>query len=190
MADFLTISKGQITMKKVFTGSLLAGMVLFFCACSSDDAGDPVGNEKIEVTIGSADPVTFTGSSMKLSDNTYQLSGNANDDSGLSFTILWEGEEPKGTFAWNANFESNVAGTWLLMANGDMTKSYYSYKAEDGEITNNSTGSLVIEKFGGVDGFVEGTFEVTNARLLEVSNATANESNVKITAKFKVSRSI
>ncbi|MEQ8417718.1 MAG: hypothetical protein RIB71_24755 [Imperialibacter sp.] len=177
-------------MKKVFTGSLLAGMVLFFCACSSDDAGDPIGNEKIELTIGNADPVIFSGSSMKLSDNTYQLTGNANDDSGLSFTILWEGEEPKGTFAWNANFESNVAGTWLLMANGDMTKSYYSYDAANGEVTGNRSGSLVIEKFGGVDGFVEGTFEVTNARLLEVSNATANESNVKITAKFKVSRSL
>ncbi|WP_339788786.1 hypothetical protein [uncultured Imperialibacter sp.] len=177
-------------MKKVFTGSLLAGMVLFFCACSSDDTGDPVGNEKIEVTIGSADPIIFSGSCMKLSDNTYQLSGNANDDSGLSFTISWQGEEPKGTFAWNANFETNAAGTWLLMANGDMTKSYYSYDAANGEVTGNRSGSLVIEKFGGVDGFVEGTFEVTNARLLEVSNATANESIVKITAKFKVSRSI
>lgn len=176
-------------MKKVFIVSLLAGVSLFFNACNSDDEGDPVGSEKIELTIGNADPISFSGSCMKLADNKYQLTGSADGDAGLSFTIMWEGEEPEGTFEWAADFESQTAGTWLLMANGDMSKSYYSYDAQNGEVTANRPGSLVIEKFGAVDGYVEGTFEVNNAKLIEVVGSQATESNVKITASFKVSRS-
>jgi len=177
-------------MKKVFIASLLAGMAVFFNACKSDDEdAEPVGDEKIELTIGMADPIIFSGTSMKVADNKYQLTGSAEGDAGLSFTILWEGEEPKGTFAWDADFENTTAGTWMLMANGDMTKSYYSYLVEDGDVTGNSSGSLVIEKFGTVDGYVEGTFEVTNAKMIQVTNSQATESTVKITASFKVKRS-
>jgi len=177
-------------MKKVFIVSLLAGVSLFFNACNSDDEVGLVDSEKIELTIGEADPILFSGSCMKLTDNKYQLTGSADDDSGLSFTISWEGEEPEGTFAWAADFESETAGTWLLLANGDLSKSYYSYDAQDGEVTGDRSGSLLIDKFGAVDGYVEGTFEVTNARLIEVVGSEATESSVKIIASFKVSRSL
>lgn len=178
-------------MKKVFMGTLLASMALVFFACNSEDDDVTLDdNDKIELTIGSAEPMIFAGTCMKMNDSTYQLTGSAVDDAGLSFTIFWQGEDPKGTFAWDASFESSVAGTWLLMTNGDLSKSYYSYDAADGEVTGNRSGKLVINKFGGVDGLVEGTFEVTNARFLEVKNGQATETSVKLTASFKVTRSI
>ena len=44
----------------------MLGMSVFFGACNSDKDVDPVESEEMELTIGTADPVSFSGSSMKL----------------------------------------------------------------------------------------------------------------------------
>lgn len=180
-------------MKTKFGGFLLLGMLLFFGACDSDntdDSGDPADTGSFEMTIGNGEPVKFSGSSMKINSNTYQISGNADDNSGLSITIMWQDDEPTGTFPWNAVLENNNQGTWMLMANGDLAKSYYSYEAEDGEINTNSTGNLVIEKFGIADDYVEGSFEVDNSFFLEVIGSEVRKSNVKLVGSFKVKREL
>ena len=180
-------------MKTKFGRFLLLGMPLFFAACdtdSTDDATDPVAVETFEIAIGDSEPVAFSGSSMKIGDNTYQLSGSAGDDSGLSVTFMWQADEPTGTFSWDAVLETNNTGTWMLMSNSNLTKSYYSYEAEDGEINTNSTGSLVIEKFGNVDGYVEGTFEIDNSFFLEIIGSEVRKTNVKLVGSFKVKREL
>ncbi len=180
-------------MKIKFGRFLLLGMSLFFAACgtdNTDDAVDPIETESFEIAIGNSEPVAFTGSSMKIGENTYQLSGNADNDSGLSVTFMWQADEPTGTFSWDAVLESNNTGTWMLMANSNLTRSYYSYEAEDGEINTNSTGSLVIEKFGAVEGYVEGSFELDNAFFLEIIGSEVRKTNVKVVGSFKVKREL
>jgi len=176
-------------MIQKFNYCALLLIIFTLTSCDGDDnktVDSTAAN--FEITIGNAQPIEFTGTCYKVSDEIYQISASSEQD--LSLVIKWHSTDPEGTFAWNVDSDISDEDIWLAMATEDLNTQYYSYDVETGAMTENSSGLLKIEKFGNVNGFVEGTFTADNAFLIELSGGTATKTNVKMTAKFKIKREL